>query len=78
MPNPSQHRLPPAKDKPKRVFRITLNGLEEWVEDAEGRCMVEVQHKLATGMFKGSSIRIREQWLTGARSKPVLDDEEED
>ena len=60
----------------QRVFRIVINGKNEWREDAAGRNLLEVQHKLATEVFKGCSVRVQEQYLGGAKSKLEVEDEE--
>ena len=40
--------------------------------------MLEVQHKLATDMFPGQSVRVREQYLGGAKGKLDYEEDEED
>ena len=70
---PSADRRSPRQ----KVFRITINGLEEWTEDSDGRNMIEVQHKLAL-LNPGSHVRVREQWLTGTRPRPVFEGDGED
>ena len=62
----------------QRVFKIVINGLQEWVEDAGNRVGLEVQHKLATTMFQGKSVRVIEQYLGGARPKMAPVEEEEE
>lgn len=58
----------------KRVLKITVGGQSSWTEDAGGRTVLEVQHKLATEMFPGKSVRVREQYLGGAKSREVLEE----
>ena len=62
----------------QRVFKIIIQGLQEWVEDAGTRVGLEVQHKLATTMFQGKSVRVIELYIGGAKARPVVDAEEED
>ena len=62
----------------QRVFKIVINGLQEWVEDAGNRVAIEVQHKLVTTMFPGKSVKVIEQYLGGAKPKLTqIEDEEE-
>ena len=61
----------------QRVFKIIIQGLQEWVEDAGTRVGLEVQHKLATTMFQGRSVRVIEQYLGGAKPKMAPVEEEE-
>lgn len=63
--------------KRQRVFKITVNGRDQWKEEAGNRSVVETQHKLATEMFPGSFVRIQEIYIGGARPSRVLDEEEE-
>jgi hypothetical protein len=51
----------------ERIFHITVNGRDEWREPAGQRSVFEVQHRLATEQFPGASVRVREQFLGGAR-----------
>lgn len=64
----------------RRVFKICVNGQDEWIEDAGERTAVEVQHKLVTEMFKGSFVRVQEQYLGGAKTplRPASGEEDED
>ncbi len=62
----------------KRVFSISVNGQQEWKEDAGNRTVLETQHQLATESFPGSSVRVRELYLGGAKARLVAEDEEDD
>ncbi len=59
----------------KRVFRITINGTQEFTEEAGLRSAIEVQHSLATERFPGARVRVQELYLGGAKAR--LDEEEE-
>ena len=66
----------PKRQQRQRVFRVCVDGTHEWTEDAGHRSLYEFQHKLATERFVGSHIRVREQFLGGAKAKLVLEDED--
>jgi hypothetical protein len=58
------------------IFHITIGGRDEWREPAGQRCAVEVQHRLATEQFPGKSVRVREQFITGAKPSMRVVEEE--
>ena len=60
----------------QRVFRVTINGIHQWTEDAGSRSVFEFHHNLSTGKYVGCSVRVQEQFLGGAKVR-VLEDEEE-
>lgn len=61
----------------QRVFRVTIDGLHQWTEDAGPRSLYEFQHKLATVTYPGQVVRVSEQFLGGAKAKVVNEDTEE-
>lgn len=61
----------------EKIFRITVNGRDEWNEGAGQRTPEEVQHRMATEQFPGKSVRVREQYLGGAKAKLVEPEEAE-
>lgn len=62
----------------ERIFHITVNGRDEWREPAGQRCAIELQHRLATEQFPGSSVRVRECFLGGARATLRTPEEEDE
>jgi hypothetical protein len=61
----------------ERIFHITVHGRDEWREPAGQRCAIELQHRLATEQFPGTSVRVREQFLGGAKAKLRAPEEDE-
>lgn len=63
----------------ERVLHIVINGRDEWREPAGSRVALEVQHKMATETFpEARSVRVREQYLGGAKAKLVAPEADEE
>ena len=61
----------------KRVFRITINGTDQWVEPAGTRTVVETQHFMATEAHPGCFVRVQELYLGGAKAREKESDEDQ-
>ena len=59
-----------------RVFRVTVNGQDTWLEPAGERTPEELQHRLVTD--RGYRfVRVQEMYLGGAKAKLVEEEDEE-
>ena len=61
----------------QRVFRVTVNGTDQWTEQAGSRTVLEFQHRMATEMIPGAFVRVEEQYIGGAKA-PLYNEEEGD
>ena len=59
----------------RRVFKIIVQGRDEWLEEAGSRTVLETQHALSQ-KFSGQSVRVIEQYLGGARAQLPVEEEE--
>lgn len=59
----------------QRMFRITVNGTDSWVEPAGSRVAEELQHHLVTEDYLRCSVRVKEFYSGGAKPRLVLEDE---
>ena len=59
----------------QRIFKICINGTDEWVEQAGNRTVLETQHRFSVEM-PGAFVRVREQYLGGAKAPLKTEDEE--
>lgn len=59
------------------MFRVVIDGTHEWQEDAGDRSLYEFQHRLAIITYPGSSVKVTEQYLGGAKTKTIEETDEE-
>lgn len=59
----------------QRMFRISVNGTDSWVEPAGSRVAEELQHHLVTEDYLRCSVRVAEFYSGGAKPRLVLEDD---